>query len=37
LVIFITKYGIISAKESALTNEKKIKSALEARKMKLEG
>jgi hypothetical protein len=34
LVIFITKYGVISAKERY---EKKRKSSLEARKMKLEG
>jgi hypothetical protein len=32
-----SKYWVISAKESADTNEKKIKSSLEARKMKLEG
>jgi hypothetical protein len=37
LVIFITKYGVISAKESAHKYEKKEKSSLEARKMKLEG
>ncbi len=37
LVILITKYGVISAKESANTNQKKRKSSLEARKMKLEG
>jgi hypothetical protein len=37
LVIFKTKYGVISAEESANANQKKIKSSLEARKMKLEG
>jgi hypothetical protein len=37
LVIFITKYGVISAKESENTNEKKRKISLEARKMKIEG
>ncbi len=36
-VIFIKKYGVISAKESAHKYEKKRKSSLEARKMKLEG
>jgi hypothetical protein len=36
LVIFITKYEVISAKKSANANEKKRKSSLEARKMKLE-
>ncbi len=36
LVILITKYGVISVKESALTNEKKRKSSLEARKFQLE-
>jgi hypothetical protein len=37
LAIFIAKYGVISAKESAHSYEKKRKSSLEARKMKLEG
>jgi hypothetical protein len=37
LVIFITKYGVISAKKSAYKYEKKRKSPLKARKMKLEG
>ncbi len=36
LAIFIAKYGVISAKESAHSYEKKRKSSLEARKMKLE-
>jgi hypothetical protein len=35
LVIFITKYGVISAKERAHTNKEKRKSSLKARKMKL--
>jgi hypothetical protein len=35
--MFITNYRVISAKESANTNEKKRKSTLEARKMKIEG
>jgi hypothetical protein len=37
LVIFITKYGVISAKERAHTNKEKRISSLEATKMKLEG
>jgi hypothetical protein len=36
LVIFITKYGVISAIESAHTN-KKWNCSLEAKKIKLEG
>jgi hypothetical protein len=36
VAIFITKYGVISAKESA-NKKKNKKSSLEARKMKLEG